>query len=65
MNNCKQDLEVASIEYMLRLMWGISPFLEADCAFNMPPDSVYNFLGAVISTILISVNCVPVRTVSE
>ena len=38
MSNCKQDLEVASIEYMLRLMWGIAPFLEADCAFNMPPD---------------------------
>ena len=32
MNNCKQDLDVASIEYMLRLMWGIG------YAFNMLPD---------------------------
>ena len=29
MNNCKQDLEVASIEYMLRLMWVIAPFWDA------------------------------------
>ena len=46
MNNCKQDLEVASIEYMLRLMWGISPFLEADCAFSMPPDERLQFSGS-------------------
>ena len=26
MNNCKQDLEVALIEYMFQLMWGIAPF---------------------------------------
>ena len=26
MNNFKQDLEVASTEYILRLMWGIAPF---------------------------------------
>ena len=32
MNNCKQDLKVASIEYMPRLMWGFG------YAFNMPPD---------------------------
>ena len=37
MNNCQQDLEVASIEYMLRLMWGIVPFWDA-VHFNMPPD---------------------------
>ena len=26
MNNFKQDLEVGSIEYMLRLMWRNAPF---------------------------------------
>ena len=29
MNNCKQDLEVALIEYMFRLMWRIAPFWDA------------------------------------
>ena len=58
MNNFKQDLEVASIEYMLRLMWRNAPFWDVVPyhATRWALDKVYNFLGVVKTTVLYSLS---------